>query len=239
MQIPTTLLAQVDSSIGGKTGLNTAAGKNLAGAFHHPRAVLIDTAALKTLPKRELKAGYAEVLKYALIDNPGFFAWLEHNGTELLAGNPAKLAYAIDISCRAKAAIVVADADERMDIRALLNLGHSFGHALEAIGGYDGRLLHGEAVAIGQLLAYEFSAERGLCPAADVVRLKKHYAMMGLMTTAPFAVTAAEMLEKLKSDKKNSGGRLTLILSRGIGQAFVSRDVAEADLAAFLAKRFM
>lgn len=238
VQIPTTLLAQVDSSVGGKTGINTAQGKNLLGSFYHPRIVLIDTDTLKTLPPRELKAGYAEILKYALINDLAFFSWLEQNGKALLDGNAELQRYAIDASCRAKVAIVEEDEDERKDIRALLNLGHSFGHALEALGGYDGRLLHGEAVSIGMLLAHEFSQQQGLCPPEDVLCLRQHLLKTGLMTEPPFNVTAQDMLERMRSDKKNRDGRITLILTKGIGRAFVAHHVSEADLTMFLQRKF-
>ncbi len=238
VQMPTTLLAQVDSSVGGKTGINTAAGKNLVGAFHHPKIVLIDTDVLKTLPLRELKAGYAEILKYALINDPAFFDWLEQNGQALLAGDAAILQHAIQVSCKAKAAIVAADENEQKDIRALLNLGHSFGHALEALGGFDGRILHGEAVGIGILLAYEFSRQLSLCSSADAVRVRGHLLAAGLMTEPPFSVTAKDMLDRMKSDKKNRAGKITLILARGIGQAFVAHDVSETDLTGFLQQKF-
>lgn len=238
IQIPTTLLSQVDSSVGGKTGINTAQGKNMVGAFYHPRIVLIDTDALKTLPSRELKAGYAEILKYALINDTAFFDWLELNGKALLEGNTEAQRYAIDVSCRAKATIVEEDMNEQKDVRALLNLGHSFGHALEAIGGYDGRLLHGEAVGIGCLLAFEFSQQQEVCLPDDVRRLRAHLAKTGLMTEPPFKVTAAALLENMKGDKKNKDGQITLILARGIGQAFVDHHVDEASLAAFLHKKF-
>lgn len=239
VQVPTTLLSQVDSSVGGKTAINTAAGKNLVGAFYHPRAVLIDTEVLKTLPQREMKAGYAEILKYALINDPVFFAWLEQNGLALLQGNSAAQRHALDVSCRAKSVLVQQDEDERKGVRALLNLGHSFGHALEALGGYDGRLLHGEAVAVGMLLAYEFSLGLGLCPAGDVERLRRHMQSLGLMMAPPFKVGAAEVLEQMRSDKKNRDGALTLILTRGIGKAFVAPGVDEGRLAAFLQEKFV
>jgi 3-dehydroquinate synthase len=238
VQMPTTLLSQVDSSIGGKTGINTGSGKNIAGVFYHPQIVLADTDVLKTLPPRELKAGYAEILKYGLINDSAFFTWLEANGKGVLAGNPDLQKYAIDASCRAKAAIVEADEDEQKDIRALLNLGHSFGHALEAIGGYDGRLLHGEAVAIGALLAFEFSEKMGLCSPDDVARLRRHLVSAGLMTEPPFKVTAADMLARLQGDKKNRDGQITLILAKGIGQAFVAHHVGETDIMAFLQAKF-
>lgn len=238
VQIPTTLLAQVDSSVGGKTGINVAAGKNMIGAFYHPKLVLIDTDALKTLSMRELKAGYAEILKYALINDPAFFEWLEQNGQALLAGDTEARKYAIDISCRAKTAIVEADEDEQKDIRALLNLGHSFGHALEALAGYDGRLLHGEAVGIGTLLAFEFSRDLGLCPAEETERLRAHLLKTGLITEPPFKVSAAELLDAMRGDKKNKEGQITLILTRGIGKAFVAHQVNETDLQGFLQKKY-
>lgn len=234
IQIPTTLLAQVDSSVGGKTGINTAQGKNLVGSFYQPRLVLIDPASLSTLPPRELRAGYAEVVKYGLINDAGFYHWLEENGQALLAGDASLQKEAIARSCAAKAAVVAADEKETLDIRALLNLGHTFGHALEALGGYDGRLLHGEAVSIGMLWAFEFSANLGLAPADDAARLRWHLEKTGLMTAPPFAVGAQDVLDRMRGDKKNSGGGITLVLARGIGKAFVSRDHGEAALADFL-----
>lgn len=234
VQVPTTLLAQVDSSVGGKTGINTPQGKNLVGAFCQPRAVLIDTEALQSLNPRELRAGYAEIVKYALIDRPEFFAWLEQNGAALLAGDMAAQAEAIAISCAAKARIVAEDEREEKDIRALLNLGHTFGHALEKLGGYDGRLLHGEAVAIGCLWAARFSVRCGLCPPADAARLEKHFAATGLMSAPPFAASAADILAAMRGDKKAESGRITLILLRGIGKAFVTREADEGELLAFL-----
>lgn len=235
VQVPTTLLAQVDSSVGGKTAVNMPQGKNLVGTFYQPGAVLIDTATLKTLPEREAKAGYAEILKYALIDNPAFFGWLEQNGGRMLAGDAEALKYAIETSCRAKAAIVRADEREQKDVRALLNLGHTFGHALEALGGYDGRLLHGEAVGIGLKLAFGFSEKLGLCPRADADRVAGHLAAAGLMAEAPFEAGAGDMLDKMRADKKAKDGRMTLILSKGIGKAFVANDIDEKELAGFLA----
>ncbi len=234
VQVPTTLLAQVDSSVGGKTGINTPAGKNLVGAFYHPRLVLIDTDNLASLPARELRAGYAEVLKYALIDDPEFFDWLEEHGTAVLAGDAEAQVYAIDTSVRAKAAIVEDDPDETKGLRALLNLGHTFGHALEAIGGYDGRLLHGEAVSIGLQWAFDFSARLGLCPQADAARLRAHVKKVGLMAQPPFPAAADAVLARMKGDKKNRDGRLTLILAKGIGGAFVAHDIEENVLADFL-----
>ncbi|HYD18725.1 MAG TPA: 3-dehydroquinate synthase [Patescibacteria group bacterium] len=238
VQVPTSLLAQVDSSVGGKTGINTAQGKNLVGAFYQPKAVLIDTDTLKTLPLRELKAGYAEILKYALIDSPDFFAWLQENGKKLLAGDAAALTYAIEFSCRAKAAIVAADEKEQKDIRALLNLGHTFGHALEALGGYDGRLLHGEAVGIGLKLAFAFSGEAGLCPAEDAGAVNAHLAQAGLMQEPPFEVSAGEMLARMKGDKKAKDGKMTFVLARGIGRSFVANGVDEGQVAEFLRRQY-
>ena len=235
VQVPTSLLAQVDSSVGGKTGINVAAGKNLVGAFHQPAAVLIDPAVLATLPDRELRAGYAEVVKYGLISDASFFAWCEANGAALLARDSEVLEKAIAHCVRAKAAIVAADERETTGQRALLNLGHTFGHALEAAAGYSDRLLHGEAVAIGLALAFRFSARRGLCPPADAERVAAHLAAAGLPTgPTGFASSGAELVGLMAQDKKMSRGRLPFILARGIGQAFGEREVDLADLAAFL-----
>ncbi|MGE0659871.1 MAG: 3-dehydroquinate synthase [Reyranellaceae bacterium] len=229
VQIPTTLLAQVDSSVGGKTGINSAYGKNLIGAFHQPRLVLADMALLDTLPARELRAGYAEVVKYGLIDDAAFFAWLERNGPALLAGDRALRAEAVAVSCRAKARIVAEDEREG-GARALLNLGHTFGHALEAETGYGGALLHGEAVAIGMVMALEMSAAMGLCPPADVARLRAHYAATDLpadaRTVGQRRWDSAALIEHMMHDKKTRDGRLTFILARGIGRAFIARDVS-------------
>ncbi len=235
VQIPTTLLAQVDSSVGGKTGINTAHGKNLIGAFYHPSLVLADVGVMDTLPLREVKAGYAEVLKYALIGNAGFFAWLQEHGWAVLAGDMAARRHAVEVSCAAKAAVVMADPLERHGQRALLNLGHTFGHALEALGGYDGRLLHGEAVAIGMRWAFDYAVRAQLCPAADVRALHAHMDKLELAKVPPFAVTTGEVVAYMMGDKKNTAaGGVTLILPRMIGEAFVARDVAAADIAAFL-----
>lgn len=234
VQIPTTLLAQVDSAVGGKTAINTARGKNLVGAFYQPRAVLIDTDVLQTLPIREMKAGYAEVLKYALINKPAFFEWLQENADAILAGDAAAQAEAIAISCTAKAEIVADDEREEKDIRALLNLGHTFAHALEQLGGFDGRLLHGEAVGIGLYWAAAFSAVQGFCDAGDAEKVKAHLDAAGMMTKPPFAVAAADVLEAMRGDKKNRDGKMTLILMKGIGRAFVARDADEAAVLSFL-----
>lgn len=234
VQVPTTLLAQVDSSVGGKTGINMKQGKNLVGSFCQPRAVLIDTDVLKTLSPREMRAGYAEVVKYGLIDRPEFFDWLDQNGAALLSGDADAQKHAIAVSCAAKAKIVTEDEREEKDIRALLNLGHTFGHALEKIGGYDGRLLHGEAVAIGCLWAVQFSAQIGLAPQVDAERFARHLAAAGLMTKPPFAVNAQDILAAMRGDKKAQDGKITLILMRGIGKSFVARGCDEGPLLAFL-----
>jgi 3-dehydroquinate synthase len=234
VQVPTTLLAQVDSSVGGKTAINTKQGKNLVGSFYQPRLVLIDTDTLKTLPEREMKAGYAEVLKYALINDPGFFKWLEQEGGKVLSGDGAALTQAIQTSCVAKAKIVAADEREQNDIRALLNLGHTFGHALESLYNYDGRLLHGEAVGIGVKMAFNFSEALGLCPGPEAQQVARHLTNKGLMDKPPAKVTAAEMIEKMRGDKKASGGKMTLVLLKGIGKAFVAKDVEEGRLKDFL-----
>ena len=240
VQVPTTLLSQVDSSVGGKTAINARAGKNLVGAFHQPAAVLIDPAVLETLPRREMLAGYAEVVKYGLINDAQFFAWCEANGAAVLAGDAAAQIHAIAHSCRAKAAIVAADERETGDIRALLNLGHTFGHAFEAETGFSGRLLHGEAVALGMVQAYRLSARLGLCAAADADRLTAHLSGLGFVTepaTLGLACTAARLTDHMRQDKKMSAGRLAFILARGIGRSFVCREVEMAEVEAFLAEQ--
>jgi len=240
VQAPTTLLAQVDSAVGGKTAINLPAGKNLVGAFHQPRLVLADTGVLDTLPRRELLAGYAEVVKYGLINDPAFFAWLEANGARLIAGDAALRRHAIATSCRAKAAIVAADERETGD-RALLNLGHTFGHALEAEAGYGDRLLHGEAVAIGMALAFDLSARLGLCPAEDALRVRNHLRMVGLGAGLGDLGQGLErpeperLIRHMGKDKKVQDGAITFILARGIGRAFITRAVPADALAAVLA----
>jgi len=228
VQVPTTLLSQVDSSVGGKTGINSRQGKNLVGAFHQPRLVLADTAALDTLPRREVLAGYAEVVKYGLIDRPDFFAWLEGNGARVVAGDVDARIRAVEESVAAKAAIVGADEREG-GVRALLNLGHTFGHALEAECRYDGRLLHGEAVAIGMVMAFDLSVRLGLCPAEDLARLRRHLEDVGLPTGAAHLSrgdwTADALLAHMAKDKKVQDGRITFVLARGIGRSFLARDV--------------
>lgn len=237
VQVPTTLLAQVDSSVGGKTGINTRAGKNLVGAFHQPAIVLIDPTTLDTLPLREVRAGYAEVAKYGLIDDPEFFAWCEANAGRLLAGDPEAREIAIARSVAAKARIVGEDERETSGRRALLNLGHTFGHALEAEAGFDGSLLHGEAVAAGMALAFAFSASRGLCPPEDAARVAAHLRAAGLpdgLAAAGISASGARLVDHMRHDKKMEGGTLALLLARGIGQTYVDRGVALEEIAAFL-----
>jgi 3-dehydroquinate synthase len=239
VQIPTTLLAQVDSSVGGKTGINTAQGKNLVGSFHQPRLVLADLDALETLPRRELLAGYAEVVKYGLIEDAGFFAWLEGHGAGVVEGDLAARRHAVAVSCAAKARVVGAD-ERESGRRALLNLGHTFGHALEAECGYGDELLHGEAVAIGMVMAFELSARLGLCPTADAGRVARHLASVGL----PTGIDAIEgrnfsverLLDHMRRDKKVAGGRVSFVLARGIGQAFLAQDVDFAQVEGLLAE---
>ena len=237
IQIPTTLLAQVDSSVGGKTAINTAAGKNLVGAFHQPSFVLIDPDTLDTLPTREVAAGYAEVVKYGLIDNRAFFEWCESHGAKLLGGDSAARLHAIATSVAAKAAIVADDERETSGRRALLNLGHTFGHALEAETGYSDRLLHGEAVAAGMALAFRFSAARGLCSGQDATRVAAHLRSVGLpdgLAAAGVAADGATLAAHMAHDKKASGGKVPFLLARGIGETFLAKDVDLSDVAAFL-----
>lgn len=237
VQIPTTLLAQVDSSVGGKTAINSKAGKNLIGAFHQPGFVLIDPSVLDTLPPREQRAGYAEVVKYGLIDDFAFFEWCEANGAALLAGDMAARTHAIAKSVAAKARIVAADERETADLRALLNLGHTFGHALEADKGFSDQLLHGEAVAAGMALAFRFSAARGLCTAQDAARAAAHLNAAGLpdgLRAAGVTANGEALVRHMLHDKKMTGGTLPFILARGIGQSFVDKSVGLAEVAAFL-----
>ncbi|MEM6902806.1 MAG: 3-dehydroquinate synthase [Pseudomonadota bacterium] len=234
VQLPTTLLAQVDSAVGGKTGINTRHGKNLVGAFHQPRHVLIDTDTLATLPHREMRAGYAEIIKYGLLGDAAFFAWLEQHGQAVLDREPTALTEAIARSCAAKAAIVAADEREAGQ-RALLNLGHTFAHALEAEAGYDGSLLHGEAVSIGLALAFRLSAALGYCDGAVIDQVEAHLERQDL-PVLPITgnwrrgLSTDRLLTHMRLDKKAEAGRLTFILARGIGDSFVSRDVDEASV---------
>ncbi len=231
VQVPTTLLAQVDSSVGGKTGVNHALGKNMVGAFYQPRAVLIDPACLATLPGRELAAGIAEVVKYGAIRDADFFCWLEQNIDALRNCDPAALAHAIAVSCRIKAAIVAADEREG-GVRALLNFGHTFGHAIEAGLGY-GEWLHGEAVAAGMVTAATLSARMRLIAAADAARLSALVQRAGLPVEAP-PLGADRYLELMRHDKKVQAGAIRFILLRALGEAFVTADVAAADLRGIL-----
>ncbi|MEZ5691874.1 MAG: 3-dehydroquinate synthase [Rickettsiales bacterium] len=227
IQIPTTLLSQVDSSVGGKTGINSSFGKNLIGSFHQPILVLSDVSTLNTLDKRELASGYAEVVKYGLINDVEFFNWLEKNASEMLLGNSELRKEAIVKSCRAKASIVIADEKER-NIRAFLNLGHTFAHAFEAETGYSDELLHGEAVAIGMSLAFKASVKLGICPDDDYNRVKNHLNDIGLNTsllTIRKNWDINKIMEHFSRDKKAVGDRLTFILTRGIGKAFIASDV--------------
>ena len=237
IQIPTSLLAMVDSSVGGKTGINSRHGKNLIGAFYQPRLVLADTHVLNTLPEREFRAGYAEVVKYGLINDVGFFNTLERNWREVFAGGPARL-QAIETSCKAKAAIVARDEREDGE-RALLNLGHTFAHAFERLVDYDGtRLVHGEAVAIGLVAAFRFSVALGHCSGQDAVRVTNHIRQVGLPTEIydipGFNASAEDILDAMAQDKKVSRGQLTFILTRAIGESFIARGVASNDVRSYL-----
>jgi 3-dehydroquinate synthase len=240
VQVPTTLLADVDSSVGGKTAIDSAHGKNLVGAFHQPILVLADTALLDTLPEREFRAGYAELVKYGLLGDADFFSWLEKNWREIFAGGPAR-ERAIAESCRAKAAIVARDERETGD-RALLNLGHTFGHALEAACGFSDRLLHGEAIGAGMALAFEFSARRqGLLPMAEAQRAIRHLAEVGLPTrlqdiTGPLP-SVDQLMDLIAQDKKVKRGMLTFILVRGIGSAFIEAGVDAREVRVFLSEK--
>jgi len=237
VQVPTTLLSQVDSSVGGKTGINTRHGKNLVGAFYQPKLVLADTAALNTLDRRQLLAGYAEVVKYGLIDSPDFFEWLELNAKDIIDGNMEKRRHAVLTSCAAKARVVAEDEREGGK-RALLNLGHTFGHALEAETGYGGTLLHGEGVSIGTIMAFDLSQRLGLCPGQEVGRVSAHFDATGLPADLRSLDTAGwntdTLMDHMSRDKKVEGGKMTFILARGIGQSFITRDVEDAAVRALL-----
>lgn len=237
VQIPTSLLAQVDSSVGGKTGINTSHGKNLIGTFHQPSLVLADTNVLSTLPEREMRAGYAEVAKYGLLGDAAFFDWLEGNWRGVFGNDAGVLTRAIETSVLAKADVVVRDEHEKGD-RALLNLGHTFGHALEAWTGYSSRLLHGEGVAIGMVLAFRLSEQLGLCPAGQAARVEAHLKAAGLpvrIGDIPGGTAdASELFALMGQDKKVVAGRLTFIMVRGIGQAFITRDIDPETVKAFL-----
>ena len=238
IQIPTTLLAQVDSSVGGKTAIDTPRGKNLIGAFHQPRLVLADLDVLSTLPDRQMRAGHAEIIKYGLLGDFAFFEWLEVHGAGVLAREPEALGHAVARSVEMKAGIVGEDERETSGARALLNLGHTFGHALEAETGFGEELLHGEGVALGCALAFRFSARQGLCAGQDAARAGGAIDAAGLPTRmdqiAPRPFSADRLLEHMAQDKKAEGGRLTFVLARGIGQAFTAKDVDAGDVRAFL-----
>lgn len=239
IQVPTTLLAQVDSSVGGKTAINVRAGKNLVGSFHQPALVVIDPSVLDTLPDREMRAGYAEIVKYGLINDAEFFAWCEDNAAAVLARDAKAVAKAVEHSVRAKAAIVAADERETKDQRALLNLGHTFGHALEAETGFSDTLLHGEAVAAGMALAFRFSAATGRCAGHEAERVTDHLITHGLPATLASAhvhAAGASLVAHMMHDKKMASGTLPFILAHGIGQSYVDRSVALSDIEAFLDK---
>ncbi len=236
VQIPTSLLAQVDSAVGGKTGINAIAGKNLVGAFHQPKLVLSDLGVLKTLPKRHFRSGYAEIVKYGLIDDEDFFFWLEENHIDIFSHKDA-LSKAIAHSCAAKSRFVIAD-EKEAGSRALLNLGHTFGHALEAYTGYSDRLYHGEGVAIGIVLAHMFSAKLGLAPSQDAIRVKKHFELVGLPTSIKDIKGEKPTIEQLMSaimqDKKVKRGTLTFILTKAIGNSFIANNIDANILTEFL-----
>jgi 3-dehydroquinate synthase len=246
MQVPTTLLAQVDSSVGGKTAIDSRQGKNLIGSFHQPVLVVADTALLDTLPEREFRAGYAEVAKYGLLGDAEFFAWLDSNWRDVFSGAPAHgnvvapREYAILRSVQMKAEIVARDERETGE-RALLNLGHTFGHAFEAAAGFSGRLLHGEAIALGMACAFEFSARRGLIPAEEAERVVRHLAAVGLPTRLAEVEDGLPGVERLMDliaqDKKVKRAKLTFILARGIGKAFIANDVEAAEVRDFLVQK--
>lgn len=231
VQVPTTLLSQVDSAVGGKTGINTQHGKNLVGSFYQPKAVIIDLETLKTLPRRQILAGYAEIAKYGLINDLPFFTWLKENGAAVCNLQQAELIHAIETSCKAKAAIVEADEREGGQ-RALLNLGHTFAHALEIAAGYDGRLLHGEAVAIGMVMAFDLSVRMGICKPEDLERVEGHLITLGLPTrasfiTPPLDTSVDALYSAMQRDKKVKANTLNMILVRGIGEAYITSDVSE------------
>ena len=228
VQIPTTLLAQVDSSVGGKTGINTPHGKNLIGSFYQPSLVIADWKALDTLPAREIRAGYAEIVKYGLLGDAEFFGWLETNGPAVIAGTGEARGIAIARSCKSKSEIVAAD-ERETGRRALLNLGHTFAHAIEAEVGYGAKVLHGEAVALGLVLAFALSSHLGLCPDIDTERVRNHLAELGLPTTpAALGVEALKterLIDRMRQDKKVRDGVPAFVLTRGIGEAYIDRDI--------------
>jgi 3-dehydroquinate synthase len=235
VHIPTTLLAQADSAIGGKTAIDACGQKNLVGSFHHPSLVIADPALLGTLDERQVRSGYAEVVKYGLIDDPDFFVWCEANGAKLVQGDEPARQFAIEHCVRAKARFVAEDPDDTAGRRALLNLGHTFGHAIEALAG--AAVLHGEAVAIGLALSFKFSVELGICDTGDDARVEAHLRSAGLPTAiADTGLNRRAILEAMQSDKKATASGLTLILVKGIGEAFVAREVDIERLSAFLSR---
>jgi len=230
IQIPTTLLAQVDSSVGGKTGVNSKLGKNLIGTFYQPKLVLCDVSTLSTLPEREKKSGYAEIVKYGLINDENFFVWLEKNGEKILSGDTKATTKAVTESCKAKAKIVAKDEKESGE-RALLNFGHTFAHALEAETGFSDKLLHGEAVAIGMALAFGVSVAMSYCPQAERDRVLAHFKALGLPARLPdLGITwnAERLMQYFAHDKKAEGGRPTFILTHGVGKAFSTPGVEKS-----------
>ncbi len=237
VQIPTSLLAQVDSSVGGKTGINTRQGKNLIGTFHQPGLVIADTDVLKTLPDRQMRAGYAEVVKYGLLGDAAFFGWLEENHGAILGHEAGPLTQAIETSVRAKSAVVLAD-EKEAGARGLLNLGHTFGHAFEAATGYSDRLLHGEGVAVGMVCAFRLSERMGLCPAGSADRVTAHLRAVGLPTEVRDIpgerMHADRLIDLMGQDKKVRDGRMTFVLARDIGEAFLTQDVDLAEVRALL-----
>ena len=237
IQIPTSLLAQVDSSVGGKTGINSPHGKNLVGAFHQPVAVLADINVLNTLPGRELAAGYAEVAKYGLLGDADFFSWLENNASRIFAGDPQARIHAIRTSCQAKAAIVARDEREAGD-RALLNLGHTFGHALESATGYSDKLLHGEGVAIGMAQAFRFSEQLGICKPGAAARMQDHLKSVGLPTDVSgirkYLPDAGKLVEIMRQDKKAEAGRINFVLVKDVGNAYIDKTIEEDGLVKFI-----
>lgn len=235
VQIPTTLLAQVDSSVGGKTAINSKHGKNLIGAFYQPQLVIVDTGTLSSLPKRQIYAGYAEILKYALINDPEFFVWLDENAASVLQGDQGALEYAVRKSCEKKADIVARDEREG-GCRALLNLGHTFAHALELEAGYDGTLLHGEAVMIGMRMAMEFSVHMNICPKEDLDRLNAHYSKFDLMPEYKIKSDADTLIKAMTKDKKNIRDTIVFILLKGLGKAYVDTEISRDNVKEFLVK---
>lgn len=236
IQIPTTLLSQTDSSVGGKTGINTLAGKNLVGTFHQPKAVLVDVYTLKTLDHQQVLAGYAEVAKYGLIQDKSFWEWLENNAEKIISMDEEACLYAVEQSCRIKAGVVMNDEFEEKGLRALLNFGHTFGHAFEAASGMNGAILHGEAVAAGSVMAARLSEKLKLCPAGISGRIREHYKKMGLPTSF-HSFKTSELLSWMKKDKKTLSDKLNLVLLKDIGRAVVMKSVPVKEIEEVLEER--